>query len=129
MIPLYAVFGALIICGGYILATFKKPTALDKPFKLAVIIAAGIALGMLICSLGGSAKTDAEYEQLILYKPIVEACDDEAIRFDYHERVREWNENYAEWLKNEGSLWFDWCHSDNLYSDGVDFINFNLRRG
>ena len=129
MIPLYVVLGVLIICGGFILATFKKPTVLDKPFKLAVIIASGIAIGMFICSLGNSVKTDAEYEQLMLYKPLVEACDDEAIRFDYYEKVQEWNENYAEWLKNEESLWFDWCSSDNFYSDGVDFINFNLRRG
>ena len=128
MIPLYIVLGVLIICGGFILATFKKPTPLDKPFKLAVIICAGIAIGMFICSFGGPADTNAEYEQLILYKPLVENCEDEAIRFDYYERVQEWNENYMDWLRTEDSNWISWSTSDNKYSDSVDFIDFNLRR-
>ena len=129
MIPVYIALGIFFICGIYLLATWKKETPLDKPFKLAVILTSGITIGMFLCSLGGPVQTDAEYEQLMLYKPLIESCEDEAVRFDYYERVQEWNDRYLDWYRLENSLWLDWTISDNAFSNNVGLIEFDLRRG
>ena len=129
MIPLYIALGIFFICGIYLLATWKKETPLDKPFFIAIIVATAFCFGTFIISLEGPANTDAEYEQLMLYKEIVEETNDEAVRFDFYQRVQEWNEDYIAWYKLENSNWSDWTISDNKYSENVGPIEFDLRRG
>ena len=129
MIPMYIALGIFFICGIYLLATWKKETPLDKPFIVAVVIAAAFCFAAFCLSLENSANTDAEYEQLMLYKEIVEETNDEAVRFDFYQRVQEWNENYIAWYELENSNWSDWTISDNKYSENVGLIDFDLRRG
>lgn len=128
MIPMYIALGIFFICGIYLLATWKKKTPLDKPFMVAVAIAVAFCFAAFLISLEGSATTDTEYEQLMLYKEIVEETNDEAVRFDFYQRVQEWNENYIDWYERENSNWSDWTISDNKYSENIGPIDFELRR-
>ena len=71
------------------------------------------------------------YEELLLYKDVAEASNSEALRYNYYQKVAEWNRGYyfaAEQSANETFLyWWGpyWC---NIYY-GTGPIEFELRDG
>lgn len=67
------------------------------------------------------------YETLILYRDVVEASHDELLRYDFYERVQEWNEGYNNHLRMRNNPWFNFLESPSAY-EGCDIVSFELRR-
>lgn len=67
-----------------------------------------------------------EYTELILYKSIVEESDNEYLRWNYYEKVVDWNRRYdANAEKAFSSFWFGPYQRD--YFIGTQRIEFELR--
>lgn len=68
----------------------------------------------------------AEYEELMIYKHTVEESSNEYLRWNYYEKVEQWNERYEanEELKQNPSFWFSCYQYD--YFVGTSYIDFQL---
>ena len=71
------------------------------------------------------AANQAEYEELMIYKYTVEHSTNEYMRWNYYDRVTEWNEGYLTAQKQAESFWFGPYQFD-LY-EGTGLIEFELR--
>lgn len=68
-----------------------------------------------------------KYETLILYRDVVEASHDELLRWDFYERVKDWNDCYEQNLKHRDNIWYGMLFPESAYED-CDIIAFELRR-
>lgn len=68
----------------------------------------------------------AEYEELMIYKHTVEESTNEYLRWNYYEKVEEWNRRYDanEETKQNPSFWFGCYQYD--YFIGTERIDFQL---
>ena len=121
--------GAIIICeaNGYMVDGFWGAL-------LAFLLAASIVVIML-CPVVRSdfknscIKTQKEYEELMLYKELVNESDNERIRYDYYQKIENWNTRYekaGELAQGEQfQNWFGgyWCNK--FYGTGP--IEFELK--
>lgn len=124
LIAAFAIFVILII---FTLAT-KSPKGLD-----AVIISAAFLLftffAIAIVNSGVDARISAmydTYDNLMLYHETVEASTNEYVRFDYHEKVEEYNAAYDFNLAESEGAVFGWLYLPG-WDDGLDYIDFQLR--
>lgn len=90
----------------------------------AVLAAFCITLG---CIHANDVKTvKAEYDTIMLYNDLVDACDDEEVRFGHYERICAYNEKYTEIEEASMSFWFG-----NLFpkdwKDTIKYVDFNFR--
>lgn len=76
------------------------------------------------CSANNHKET---YETLILYKDVVEASNDELLRYDFYNRVKEWNDSYNDYLRTLNNTWINYIVSPHSY-EGCDVVHFELRR-
>lgn len=67
----------------------------------------------------------SEYEELMLYKNSVEASNNEYLRWNYYEKVQEWNRRYDSAAEKETSFWFGPYQYD--YFINTERIEFELR--
>lgn len=98
---------------------------------VAVMVIAGV---ILISWVAAAASVDdlvadnvAEYEELMIYKHTVEESSNEYLRWNYYEKVEEWNRRYDanEETKQNPSFWFSCYQYD--YFVGTERIDFELR--
>jgi hypothetical protein len=99
-------------------------------FLIAVAIVAVILCPVVRSNFGKEcAAKQQEYEELMLYKDLVEESDSERVRYDFYKRVENWNTRYynaARLMENEQfQNWFGiyWC---NCYY-GTGPIEFELK--
>lgn len=88
------------------------------------------ALVMGIVALSNSTQGPVnfeKYETLILYRDVVEASHDELLRWDFYERVEDWNDRYEQNLKNRDNPWYGMLFPESAY-EGCDIVSFELRR-
>ncbi len=80
------------------------------------IIIVFVALSILLFVISGVANgvcrstvkdLAVDYETLVLYQPIVEACSNEYVRFDFYERVNDYNRMYADAAKQSENPWLN----------------------
>lgn len=67
------------------------------------------------------------YDTLILYRDVVEASNDELLRYDFYERVQKWNERYESHLKTCENNWIGMVDPARGF-ENCDFVKFELRR-
>ena len=77
-----------------------------------VFIALSIVLVTIIGVANGVCRSTvkdlaADYETLVLYQSIVANCNNEYVRFDFYERVNNYNRMYADAAKQSENPWLD----------------------
>ena len=91
----------------------------------------GVAIVLLsvlrIASVGSAAANKETYDTLILYRDVVESSKDELLRYDFYNRVNEWNNDYAAYSRILNNKWIGIIASPNAYNN-CDIVLFELRR-
>lgn len=121
---LLALIGASVIF--WMLHMEKHPKWMETVVALVLIpslVIFGIWCGALFSAADNRADNQEEYRQLILYQHTVENSTNEYLRFDYYNRVQEWNERYNEIKEMEVDPWVSWFYFDLMENCGpVDFV-------
>ena len=108
----------------------KMPDWVGKVvFPVFVIGAALVVVVVMIWATNIDALENnrTEYEELLIYLPVVEAADNEYVRFDYYQKVKDWNERFDSGMKMKDNIWIG-----NIVGDcfkGCGRINFYLDYG
>ena len=89
---------AVLIIGFWILTIFLAPVAL--------------------------AANQERYNELMIYKQTVEQSTNEYVRWDYYDKVLDWNEHYEENANPAESFWFGPYQHDVF--EGTALIDFQL---
>ena len=89
---------AVLIIGFWILTIFLAPVAL--------------------------AANQERYNELMIYKQTVEQSTNEYVRWNYYDKVLDWNEHYEENANPAESFWFGPYQHDVL--EGTALIDFQL---
>lgn len=95
-----------------------------SPFGTTLIALIIFTCGLgAICGHGASVAADMEhelaqtYKELSLYQPIVEACEDEVVRFDFYCKVLDYNELYATYLAKATSPAWEGIYEESRVSE------------
>jgi hypothetical protein len=123
LIAAFAIFVILII---FTLAT-RSSKGLDGViisgfFLLFTFIAVAIANSDVNARISAMYNT---YDNLMLYHETVETSTNEYVRFDYHEKVEEYNAAYDFNLAESEGAVFGWLYLDG-WDSGLDYIDFQL---
>lgn len=123
LIAAFAIFVILII---FTLAT-KSSKGLDGViisgfFLLFTFITIAIANSDVNARISAMYDT---YDNLMLYHETVETSTNEYVRFDYHEKVEEYNAAYDFNLAESEGAVFGWLYLDG-WDSGLDYIDFQL---
>ena len=87
-----------------------------------------IVMGLVAFAAATQGPTNfKEYETLILYRDVVEDSHDELLRWDFYERVENWNDRYEQNLKNRDNPWYSMLFPESAF-EGCDIVTFELRR-
>lgn len=107
---------------------FLHPTKIAKQIValgifLCVITGAVCGLGTAICH-SDIAKAKAEHEDLMLYYYTVVNSNNEYLRYDYYNKVNDYNAEYNRLLEVSESKWSNWfCDQTALAEFGtIDFM-------
>lgn len=100
-------YNALVISGAFLFATF-----------ITVVTAASVANDRI------SAMHET-YDNLMLYYETVETSTNEYVRFDYYEKVAEYNSAYDFNLTQEEGPLFGWLYPAD-WDDNLGHIDFQL---
>jgi hypothetical protein len=68
-----------------------------------------------------------EYEELLIYLPVIEATDNEYVRFDYYQKIKDWNNRFDSGMKMKDNIWISDIVGDSF--KGCGRINFYLDYG
>lgn len=90
---------AVLLVGFWILTIFLSPVAL--------------------------AANQERYDELMIYKQTVEQSTNEYVRWNYYDKVLDWNEHYEENANPAESFWFGPYQHDVF--EGTALIDFQLR--
>ena len=89
----------------------------------------GIATGIIIG--GANAEINhmrAEHDKLTLYQTVVEQTDNEYVRFDFYQRVTEYNTKYENEVDRAQSIWIGALYPKN-WAEQIAPIEFHLNGG
>lgn len=95
---------------------------------IAILLIPAVAIFAIWAAVFGTSGSDRlhnqeEYSQLKLYQYTVENSTNEYLRYDYYERVQEWNERYETIKENESDPWLSWFYFDPMEGCGpIDFV-------
>lgn len=96
-------------------------------FYLAVSIIIGLFWGLsFIESAKIRAEHQATYQELCLYKDLVANTTDECVRFDYYNKVMEWNDSYAQYIEDIQNPLFSAFHHNEF--GNTKPLHFELRK-
>lgn len=98
-------------------------------FALAVTIAVGLATGLTAhgCRLAVN-DLHQEYNDILIYYDLIDTCDNEYVRFDFYNRVAQYNDRYEALREDTDSIWVGALYPDNWYEE-FGTIDFLLRDG
>ena len=68
-----------------------------------------------------------DYEWLTNYQSVVEYSDNEYVRYDYYQRVEEYNDAYENYMKSSNSIWVAFFYKD--LPEEVQYFEFYLNQG
>lgn len=106
------------------------PNAVQLGAVTGMFLGAIVSLCLIGCYIINVFQADARletYDTLILYRDVVEASNDELLRYDFYERVQEWNERYESHLKTRENNWIGMIDPVRGF-ENCDFVKFELRR-
>lgn len=69
----------------------------------------------------------ARYEELLIYRDTIDKSTDELLRYNFYNKVQEWNDEYKGYIEIRNSSFANWFAGAHDY-DNCDFIVFNLNR-
>ena len=129
MIFVCAFLTAIVIAIVAGITIFLHPTKLAKQIVIGAIILAVIfgivcliGMGVVGCDVALAQET---YDNLMLYYYTVETSTNEYLRYDYYNKVNEYNECYNELVARSKSLTQNWFF-DTAALDKLDTISFTL---
>ena len=129
MIFVCAFLTAIIIAIVAGITIFLHPTKLAKQIVIGAMILAVIfgivcliGMGVVGCDVALAQET---YDNLMLYYYTVETSTNEYLRYDYYNKVNEYNECYNELVARSKSLTQNWFF-DTAALDKLDTISFTL---
>ena len=99
--------------------------------KLFVVIAVlSFGLGLITASihdahLQATNKLQAAYDGLMLYYDLVDNSTNEYVRYDYYDRVMEYNADYEHHMENDDNIWTGWLYPSDWQLD-MSRIDFRL---
>ena len=129
MISLYMLIATFAIF--VILIIFTLATKSSKGLGGAIISGFFLLFTFIIIAIANSdinARISAmydTYDNLMLYHETVETSTNEFVRFDYHEKVEEYNAAYDFNLAESEGAVFGWLYLDG-WDSGLDYIDFQL---
>ncbi len=105
----------------------------NKTFRS--IIAIGIAISIILsafCGILGSIYRDnveslkINYKDLTLYNTTISNTTNEYVRFDYYNRVIDYNTSLEQNEKMSSGKWLGWLYPEDWNSE-ISFVDFQLR--
>lgn len=129
MISLYMLIAAFAIF--VVLLIFTLATKSSKGIDAVIISAAFLLFTFMTIAIANSevnARISAmydTYDNLMLYHETVETSTNEYVRFDYHEKIEEYNAAYDFNLAESEDAVFGWLYLDG-WDSGLDYIDFQL---
>lgn len=129
MIFVCAFLTAIVIAIVAGITIFLHPTKLAKQIVIGAIILA-VIFG-IVCLIGMSVvkheiiRVQDTYDDLMLYYYTVETSTNEYLRYDYYNKVNEYNECYNELVARSKSPVENWFF-DTAVLDKLDTISFTL---
>jgi hypothetical protein len=94
---------------------------------LMVMFGASCIIGVSVCS-EEIADLRSEYNHIMIYYDVVNQCENEYVRFDFYQEIRDYNVAYAMAVKSAASPWKDVFYPDN-WQEQILPIEFYLRTG
>ena len=111
---------------GYTKTKFIRTVIL---LSVVVAIVSGIACLGIGCAYGNKVDAlKAEFNDLTLYQPLVEETYNEYIRYDFYDKVNDYNQRYENVANFAENAWFGALVNAN-WSDGFGPISFYLHGG
>jgi uncharacterized membrane protein YfhO len=107
---------------------YQKNPVMQKVIAIGLILSVLLGAGAAIygtCVRSSIDDLTATYKDLILYKSTVENSMNEYIRYDYYEKVNEYNERYSHIQEGAESPWFSVLYPRNWDSE-AEVIIFQL---
>ena len=99
--------------------------------SLAIVIVISAVLITIGCTQLDSHNVNevnlARYEELLIYRDTVDKSTDELLRYNFYNKVQEWNNEYAQYVETRNSSFTNWFVGAHDYNN-CDFIVFNLNR-
>ncbi len=132
MIFLSALMIALILAVAAILVRliFRPRWAWLDPiifFTVCTVLILGTVCGCMKRDYGRQVRDlTAEFEDITLYHETVSLSSNEYVRFNFYERVREYNKAYLDAVENSKNI-FDGALYPKNWTDGLTTIEFVLR--
>lgn len=127
LIVAFVVFIVAILFACTAKSTSKKSKGIDAVIISAFFLAS-IFFPVAVANLGVNARISAmydTYDNLMLYHETVETSTNEFVRFDYHEKVEEYNAAYDFNLAESEGAVFGWLYPTD-WDSGLDYIDFPL---
>lgn len=133
MISLYMLIAAFVVFIVAILFTCTAKSLSKQSKGIGAVIVSGFFLlftfmTIAIANSDVNARISAMYDtynNLMLYHETVETSTNEFVRFDYHEKVEEYNAAYDFNLAESEGAVFGWLYLDD-WDSGLDYIDFQL---
>ena len=122
-----------IVFGTSLMIIYINTDIGERCFNLAAILFA-IGLGIIVVGAVGYASIDyngvqKEYAELVELLPIIEASDNESLRYMYFQRVQKYNEGYDFAQECKDKWYCGWGPFQSDIYDGCERIEFELRSG
>ena len=97
---------------------------------IAIGLAASLLLGGFAIVFGGIVGNTANelattYHDLVLYQSTVEHSTNEYVRYDYYDKVVEYNEAYVDYMVAAQGKWLGGLYPAN-WDEGIAIIDFQL---
>ena len=96
------IIAAILLVGGVSGLIVNERIRSDNHDKILVavltsaIVGLAILFAFFICSVSDDDANYDEYVELATYHPVVSATDNEYVRFDYYQKIKDWNSRYID---------------------------------
>lgn len=124
---------ALIAAASIVVLIIFKPRWSWLRYVMSMALGIAIALGVTISISAHGCRVAVnelrqEYAHIVLYYDLIDTCDNEYVRFDFYNRVKQYNNLYEDLRKDTDSAWIGALYPDNWYEE-FGTIDFLLRDG
>jgi ABC-type transport system involved in Fe-S cluster assembly fused permease/ATPase subunit len=122
----------LALSGIVVILMFKPKWAwLNRVIIAMIVLALICGIFAIIGNVAASIQMKdliEDHETLLTYFNAVEYSENEYMRFDYYNRVNDFNERYNTVIEQSNSLWVGWFYDLDLIKD-IGPVDFYLRGG
>jgi len=128
------IIGIVTFILGIILMSIYHNTVVGEGCLTLACIAIGVGAAIILTGVISYASIDykgvlKEYTELIELLPVIEASDNESLRYMYFQRVQEYNEGYDLAQEYKDKWYCDWGPFQSDTHNGCERIEFELRSG